>query len=86
MTAGRGGPGRGIRPGRPCRGGAGSGAGVDPAVDAVRVEPAGGGYAGGQVDDVQDLAGGAAEGQAVGVGGDDVGLAVQGDALVIAGC
>ncbi|HEX2820850.1 MAG TPA: hypothetical protein VHO07_11875 [Streptosporangiaceae bacterium] len=52
----------------------------------MRVEPAGGGYAGGQVDDVQDLAGGAAEGQAVGVGGDDVGLAVQGDALVIAGC
>src|ERR1700761_7295741 len=60
-----------------------SGAGVQLAVDPVRVEPARGGRLGGQVDDVQHLARGAAEGQPVGVGRHDVGLAAHGHALVV---
>jgi hypothetical protein len=42
---------------------------VELAVDAVRVEAAGGRFLRGEIDDVEDASGGAAEGQAVAVGG-----------------
>src|SRR4029078_12231401 len=52
-------------------------------VDAVRVEPAGSCGFRREVDDVEHAAGGAAGGNAVPVGGDDIGRAVERDALVI---
>src|ERR1700722_8550033 len=60
-----------------------SGTRVELTVDTIRVEPARVGHLGRQVDDVQYLTGRAAEGEAVGVRGDDVGLVRHGDALVV---
>src|SRR5690348_12888988 len=59
-----------------------SAAGVQLAGEAVGIGPAGGCLAGTEVGDVEDLAGGPAEGDAVAVVGGDVGFAVDGQALV----
>ena len=62
------------------------------AVDALGEESAGGGGFAGQVDDVEDLAGGAAVGDAVGLDGDDVGVVgldgvrVSGRRSAVSGC
>src|SRR5689334_12713370 len=67
------------------RAAAGSSASSQLAVEAIRVEPSRGRLSRSQVDDVEYLAGGTAEGDAVAVIRNDVGLPVYGDALVQAG-